>query len=69
MFPPPADLAALTEPKPVPRDEIASDPVAEAHYNAALESWGERLLAAGGRLCRFYQRLRMPRLGPCPAAR
>lgn len=58
-FPPPADLAALTEPKPVSSDEIATDPVAEAHYNAALESWGERLSAAGARLCRFYRRTGM----------
>jgi hypothetical protein len=68
-FPPPADLAALIEPKPIPGDEIASDSVAEARYNAALESWGERLSAAGGRLCRFYRRLSMPGLAPCPPVR
>ena len=52
--PPLADLAAVTEAKPVPTDAIATDPVAEAHYNAALEAWGDRLYSAGGRLCRFF---------------
>lgn len=52
--PPRADLQALVEPKPIPGDEIATDPVAEAHYNAAIESWGDRLSSAGIRLCRFF---------------
>jgi hypothetical protein len=53
----------------VPGDEIATDPVAEARYNAALESWGERLAAAGARLCRFYRRTGMRGLASCPPAR
>lgn len=61
-FPPRADLAAATEAKPVPGDEIATDPVAEAHYNADVEAWGDRLQSAGGRLCRFFARRRMPGL-------
>ncbi len=45
---------AATEAKPVPGDEIATDPAAEAHYNAAIEAWGDRLRSAGLRLCRFF---------------
>lgn len=53
-FPPVADLKAATEAKPVPGDEIATDPAAEARYNAAVESWGDRLRSAGVRLCHFF---------------
>ena len=52
--PPVADIRAVTEAKPLPTDAIASDPVAEARYNAAVESWGDRIRAAGMRLCRFF---------------
>jgi len=55
----------VTEPKPVPPDSIVTDPVASAHYNAAVESWGDRLYSAGGRLCRFFERIKMPGL-ECP---
>lgn len=65
-YPPLADLKAVTEAKPVPGDEIATDPVAEAHYNADVESWGDRLSAAGARLCRFFEAVKMPGLGGCP---
>lgn len=63
-FPPPADLAAVTEPKPVPGPEIVTSAKAAEEYNAAVEGWGDRVSAAGGRLCRFYQRLGMK--VPCP---
>jgi hypothetical protein len=53
-FPPVADLQAVTEAKPEPTDAIATDPVAEAHYNASVEAWGDRLHSAGARLCRFF---------------
>ena len=66
-YPPLADLKAVTEPKPVPGDEIATDPAAEAHYNAAVEGWGDRLFSAGGRLCRFFRETRMPGVDFCPA--
>lgn len=65
-FPPLADVKAATEAKPVPDDAIATDPVAEAHYNADVESWGDRLSAAGGRLCRFFEAIKMPGLTGCP---
>ncbi len=67
-FPPLADVTAATEPKPVPDDAIATDPVAEAHYNASVESWGDRLGSAGARLCRFFLGMKMPGLKVCPPA-
>lgn len=39
--------------------------MAEAHYNAAVESWGDRLYSAGARLCRFFDRTGMKGLD-CP---
>lgn len=64
-YPPLADLQAVTEAKPVPTDEIATDPVAEASYNASVESWGDRLRSAGIRLCRFFDDTGMKGLD-CP---
>ena len=64
-LPPRADLIAATEAKPAPDDAIATDPVAEAHYNASVEAWGDRVQAAGARLCRFFQRRGMKDLD-CP---
>jgi hypothetical protein len=55
----------VTEPKPVPGDEIATDPQAEAKYNASVESWGDRLRSAGVRLCKFFDETGMPDLN-CP---
>lgn len=65
-FPPRADVQAAVEAKPVPGDNIATDDVAFQHYNADVESWGDRLHAAGARLCRFYLALKMPGLTSCP---
>lgn len=65
--PPRADLLALTEKKPIPSDEIATDPVAEANYNASVEAWGDRLFSAGGRLCRWYEEIGVKGL-MCPVA-
>ncbi len=67
-FPPLADVTAATEEKPIPDDAIATDPVAEAHYNASVESWGDRLGSAGARLCRFFLGMKMPGLMACPPA-
>lgn len=64
-YPPIAEIKAVTEAKPIPGDEIATDPVAEAHYNAAVESWGDRLHSAGTRLCRFFDETGMKGLA-CP---
>ncbi len=54
LTPPVADLRAVTEPKPIPPSEILTDPAAAVRYDAELEAWGERLSAAGGRLCRWF---------------
>lgn len=54
IFPPSADVAAVTEPKPVPPIEIVTDEAAAVQYDADIESWGERLHSAGSRLCRWF---------------
>ena len=64
-YPPLAEIKALTEPKPVPGDDIVTDPVASARHGVAVEGWGDRLWSAGGRLCRFYERIGMKGLD-CP---
>jgi hypothetical protein len=57
-IPPPADdLKAVVEPKPVPSEDIATSDQANADYSAAVESWGDRISAAGGRLCRWTVRV------------
>lgn len=58
-YPPLADLQAVTEAKPVPPDEIVTSAAASEHYNAAVESWGDRISDAGLRLCRFFERTGM----------
>lgn len=50
-FPPSADLEAATETKPKPTPDIVTDPQANERYNAAVESWGDRVSDAGRRLC------------------
>lgn len=66
-YPPLADVKAVTESKPVPTDEIATDPQAEANYNVDVESWGDRLRSAGLRLCEFFEETGMPMKGfDCP---
>lgn len=61
-FPPNADVKALTETKPRPTAAIVTEPAAEAHYNASVESWGDRLFSAGGRVCRYLKSQGMPGL-------
>jgi hypothetical protein len=53
IFPPRAEIERLQEAKPAPTIEIVTDEVKRELYNAELESWGERLSAAGRRLCRW----------------
>lgn len=53
-YPPLADLKAVVETKPIPTPEIVTDPEADALYSAQLELWGERLQAAGLRICQWY---------------
>jgi hypothetical protein len=63
--PPAADLKAVVEPKPVPSEDIATSDQANADYSASLESWGDRISAAGGRLCRWSERVYKAKVG-CP---
>lgn len=46
------DVEASQEPKPAPELAIATDPVAREAYNAAIESWGDRVSDAAVRMCR-----------------
>lgn len=65
--PPVADVEAVVEKKPAPTEAILTDPAASARYNAAIEAWGDRVSAAGGRLCRYFANLAM--VVDCPASK
>jgi hypothetical protein len=65
--PPVADVEAVVEKKPAPTESILTDPAASARYNAAIEAWGDRVSAAGGRLCRYFANLSMA--VDCPAGK
>lgn len=56
IHPPVDDLRAVVEPKPAPGDDIATSQKAADDYSASLEGWGDRISAAGGRICRFAER-------------
>lgn len=38
----------------MPPDAIVNDARVRAQYDADVENWGERVQAAGGRLCRWF---------------
>lgn len=59
-FPSRQDVVEVTEPKPRPEGDILNDPEAGDLYDSAIEGWGDRIHAAGMRLCRFYERTGMP---------
>jgi hypothetical protein len=59
------DLKAAVEPKPVPGEDIATSDQANADYSASVEAWGDRISAAGGRICRWSERVYKIRIG-CP---
>ena len=63
-LPPAADVAAVVEKKPAPTEAILTDPNASSRYNKAIETWGDRISTAGGRLCRYFKRLGMK--ADCP---
>ncbi|MCW2763400.1 MAG: hypothetical protein JWR85_3601 [Marmoricola sp.] len=69
LSPPSADLKAITEPKPVPSDDIVTSAQAAAAYDIAIEGWGDRLSAAGGRLCRWVKANAGDVPFDCPAPR
>lgn len=53
--PPVADLQAIVEQKPKPPKAILTDPDANDRYNESVEAWGDRIRAAGVKLCSFYE--------------
>ena len=67
IHPPVDDLKAVVEPKPVPTDEIATSQKAADDFSVSIESWGDRISAAGGRICRWSERTYKVRIG-CPKA-
>lgn len=43
----------MVERKPRPTPDIVTDAQANARYSASVESWGERVQAAGVRVCKW----------------
>jgi hypothetical protein len=58
-------LKAVVEQKPVPNDDIATSDQAGADFSAAIEAWGDRIYSAGGRLCRWSEKVYRVKIG-CP---
>jgi hypothetical protein len=46
-------LQAVTETKPIAPVEIVTSQQAADQYSADVEAWGDRVSAAGGRICRW----------------
>ena len=69
IFPPPVDLAAVTQPKPRAPADIVTSAQAAAEYDIAIETWGDGLSAAGGRICRWAVGVGAALPFECPAAR
>lgn len=65
-YPSRQDLVEVTEAKPMPGADILTDPAAGDRYDSAIEGWGDRLAAAGGRLCRHFSRTGMKVVCPPP---
>jgi hypothetical protein len=53
VSPPVPDLLAVTEPKPVAPVEIVTSQRAADLYSSDVEAWGDRVSAAGSRICRW----------------
>lgn len=61
------DIEAVAQAKPKPTAAILTDPKANDLYNHEVEAWGDRIHAAGLRLCRFYKDLgEAVTCGPAP---
>lgn len=58
-YPAKADIEAATEAKPIPPLDILTDPAASDLHASRVEGWGDRVRAAGVRLCRFFERTGM----------
>ena len=54
IFPSRAEVANLQEAKPPPTADIVTDAQASERYNAKVENWGDRLSAAGRRMCQWF---------------
>jgi hypothetical protein len=68
IHPPVDDLKAAVEAKPTPTADIATSQKAADDYSASVEDWGDRLSSAGGRLCRWSERVYKVKVG-CPKAK
>ena len=62
-FPPATDLRV--KPKPIPSEEVLTSRIAGEQYDNAVEAWGEAGWLQIGRLCRFFDTLKMKNLD-CP---
>lgn len=57
IFPPAADVRDLVKEKPKADPSIVDDEEAHARHNADVEAWGIERWLAGGRLCRWYNKM------------
>ena len=53
IYPKSADIEAAIAPKPIAPPEIVTSAKAAAEHDVAVESWGDGLWRAGGRICRW----------------
>lgn len=64
-YPSAQDVEAGQEAKPEPTPAILTDPVAAADYDAAIESWGDRVHDAFVRACRSLKAAGAPYAFAC----
>ena len=66
-FPRVGDVEAITAPRPkIPPAALdPNNPTAAANYQSADRAWGKSVSDAGGRICRYLERIGMPGL-VCP---
>jgi hypothetical protein len=69
ILPPADDLKAVTEAKPLPTDDIATSQKAADDFSASIEAWGDRISAAGARICRYVERSHGKLPFRCPKAK
>ncbi len=68
-FPRAGDIAAITAPRPkIPPAALdPKNPTAAANYESADRSWGKAVSNAGGRICRYFEKMGMSGI-VCPEA-
>lgn len=64
-FPPAADVERLQQANPEPTLEIATDPAADAAFNAAIDAELVGKSDAGARLCQWFKERGAPYPFPC----